>query len=152
MSENVFPVICKLRENKCSTNCPVTGCSSTYDSVEMFQKMTKRERSRFISLIRDITLPDSILLKQLHQALLDLMTLKCPTCSIPVDPFPDACSAIMCSYCGNHYCNFCFEAFATSQTDRDRANAHTHAATHNKSKAPASRDAFLSNSEETNLL
>lgn len=84
-------------------------------------------------------------MKQLYQTMLDLMTLKCPTCSNPVDPFPDACSAIMCLYCGNHYCNYCFEAFASGQSDVDRASAHMHAATHNDSKAPESRDAFLSN-------
>jgi ankyrin repeat protein len=72
------------------------------------------------------------------------MTLKCPTCKTPVDPFPDACSAVMCLNCGNHYCNYCFQGFATGQADKDRASAHEHTAIHHDSDRPGGRDAFLS--------
>ena len=72
------------------------------------------------------------------------MTLKCPTCQKPVDPYPDACSAVMCLYCGNHYCNYCFEAFATGVSTKDKADAHLHAAAHSESVVLEERDAFLS--------
>jgi hypothetical protein len=36
----------------------------------------------------------------------DILTLVCPTCRSPVDPFPDACSAVMCLNCGNYYCQY----------------------------------------------
>lgn len=60
---------------------------------------------------------------------LDVMTLRCPTCKTPVDPNPDACSAVMCLNCGGHYCNYCFMAFATGKQE-DRANCHKHVSTH----------------------
>ena len=75
---------------------------------------------------------------------LDVMTLKCPSCKTPVDPFPDACSAVMCLNCGHHYCNFCFQGFASGITEHDRAAAHEHVASHSLADRPESRDAFLS--------
>jgi len=47
-----------------------------------------------------------------------------------VDPFPDACSAVMCLNCGSYYCNYCFMGFSTGDADTDRGNSHAHAAEH----------------------
>ena len=77
-------------------------------------------------------------LQVLRSAILDVMTLKCPTCRVPVDPFPDACSAVMCLNCGNHYCNYCFTPFTTGVL------AHEHVASHSTNDRPENRDAFLS--------
>ena len=143
--ENVLPQIHKLRGTRCRIACPVNECGSTFDVVEAFERMEQRERSRFLGIVRDITLVESTMLKQLQLTLLELMTLKCPTCKNTVDPFPDACSAVMCLFCGNHYCNYCFMAFATGDSQQDRARAHTHVAIHNSDKPAQSRDAFLSN-------
>ena len=133
----------KLRGKQCAISCPENGCVAVYSTVPLFHKMAKRERARFKTILTDITFSDSSPLRQFHSALLDLMTVKCPSCKNPVDPFPDACSAIMCLNCGHHYCNYCFKAFASGVTERDRSAAHEHAATHNSNDRPETRDAFL---------
>lgn len=94
-------------------------------------------------MIHELVLYQDKDLKVQYSTLLDIMTLKCPTCKTPVDPFPDACSAVMCLNCGNHYCNYCFEGFATGKSDRDRAAAHEHTAGHHESDKHGGRDAFL---------
>lgn len=83
-------------------------------------------------------------LQHLRSALCDVMTLRCPSCKTPVDPFPDACSAVMCLNCGGHYCNCCFLGFSSGIMERDRALAHEHVARHNTSPEPEIHDAFLS--------
>jgi hypothetical protein len=72
-------------------------------------------------------------------ALLDVLSLKCPSCGATVDPFPDACSAILCLSCGHHYCNFCFAAFNGPVSESNKADAHRHVACHSPE-----RDPFLS--------
>ena len=98
--------------------------------------MPPREKARYKSILDDVS-AGSAGLQMLRSAILDVMTLKCPTCSVPVDPFPDACSAVMCLNCGNHYCNYCFKPFVTGVV------AHEHVASHSTSDKPENRDAFL---------
>eukprot|EP01036_Dinobryon_divergens_P046532 gene46532-62240_t len=104
--------------------------------------MSTREKSRYLSIINDVLL-DIPKFKHIHNCLCDVLTLKCPSCAAAVDPFPDACSAIMCLNCGYYYCNFCFAAFATGHPNIDRAMAHEHAADHHPSSLPGERSSFL---------
>lgn len=122
--------------------CPSYDCKCKYDMLNMYFAMNDIEKRRFRTLLSDL-LGDLPMVKQLRQKIQDGLTLKCPTCKTPVDPYPDACSAVMCLNCGNHYCNCCFQAFATGAADRDRAAAHRHAAEHNNAETPEARDSFL---------
>lgn len=143
VAENVFPQLYKLRDNRCAILCPIGGCNSAFNSLILFSKLPGREKSRYVSIIDDL-LGNDANLKMLKSTLIDLMTLKCPTCKTPVDPLPEACSAVMCLNCGNHYCNYCFQGFSSGITEKNRSAAHEHAAVHNDSEKPESRDAFLS--------
>lgn len=126
-----------MRETRCAIPCPAENCRSKFDPLRVFHQMPAREKARYKSILDDVTSNlDS--LQMLRSAILDVMTLKCPTCSVPVDPYPDACSAVMCLNCGNHYCNFCFTPFSTGVL------AHEHVASHSTSEKPENRDAFLS--------
>ena len=126
-----------MRETHCAITCPAENCRSRFNPLDVFRRMLPRESARYTSIMDDVmTNVDSF--QMLRSAILDVMTLKCPTCCVPVDPYPDACSAVMCLNCGNHYCNFCFKPFATG------VMAHEHVATHSTSEKPENRDAFLS--------
>jgi hypothetical protein len=105
--------------------------------MTLFTKMKEGEKKRYISMISSFNDTEKSLIQTLRSAILDLLTLKCPSCSIPVDPYPDACSAVMCLNCGQYYCNYCFSVF------EDRAEAHTHVASHSISESPEGRDPFL---------
>lgn len=120
------------------------GCKGEFNSLLLFELLAAPERLRYQSIIRDLLLVSDKNLNSLYSSIIDLMTLKCPTCKTTVDPYPDACSAVMCLNCGNYYCNYCFSGFASGQTDRDRAAAHEHTASHHESDRPEGRDAFLS--------
>lgn len=155
LAENVFPNIYRLRANRCAIVCPVHNCNCNYNSIILFSMMPPRERSRYLSILNDtVVAADKSIQKASHSfdtegsvrksyhgndvnllksAILDVMTLRCPQCKTTVDPYPDACSAVMCLNCGNHYCNYCFASFATGALDKDRAAAHSHAAVHNDS-------------------
>jgi hypothetical protein len=80
----------------------------------------------------------------LYTTIIDLLTLKCPTCRIPVDPNPDACAAVFCLNCGNEFCHCCFKGFSSNDKDKNKKDAHIHAATHHDSNVPEERNAFLS--------
>lgn len=140
MANNVFPQLFKMKETKCAIECPAQGCHHTYNSLILFERMATRERARYISILEDVA-AENARLKALRTTIHDMMTLKCPTCKTPVDPLPDACSAVMCLSCGHHYCNYCFAAFATGVAEKDRGMAHTHAASH--SEKSDGRDPFL---------
>ena len=68
-----------------------------------------------------------------------------------LDPFPDACSAVLCLNCGGFYCNFCYACFAHRQVHNGkektcdyRALAHKHVASHKLlTSADDTADAFL---------
>ena len=143
LAENVFPAVFRLRESRCAISCPADNCPCSFNSLHLFRFMPPRERARYMSLITDVVSGISRF-RMLRSAILDVMTLKCPSCKTPVDPFPDACSAVMCLNCGHHYCNFCFQGFASGITEQDRAAAHEHVASHSLADRPESRDAFLS--------
>jgi hypothetical protein len=81
-----------------------------------------RERQRYLSILEDICATHQPV-KLLKSAMLDLMTLKCPNCKTPVDPLPDACSAVMCLSCGGYYCNYCFEGFSTGMSGKFRISS-----------------------------
>uniref|UniRef100_A0A7S0SPB3 RING-type domain-containing protein n=1 Tax=Chromulina nebulosa TaxID=96789 RepID=A0A7S0SPB3_9STRA len=142
--ENVFTQIHKLRENRCAIYCPCNDCSSQYNLLDIFERLESRDKLRLISLIYDLVFPNEPNVKALKDAILDMMTLKCPTCKIPVDPMPDACSAILCIGCGSHYCNYCFVGFSSGNQDEDKRSSHLHVATHSTSTSPEGRDSFLS--------
>ena len=125
-----------MRDSKCAIPCPAENCHCTFNPLRMFHRMPPREKARYKSILDDVS-SGSAALQMLRSAILDVMTLKCPTCSVPVDPFPDACSAVMCLNCGNHYCNYCFKPFVTGVL------AHEHVASHSTSDKPENRDAFL---------
>jgi hypothetical protein len=126
-----------MRENRCAITCPAENCGSRFNPLHVFRRMQPRESARYSSIMDDVMANvDSF--QMLRSAILDVMTLKCPTCCVPVDPYPDACSAVMCLNCGHHYCNFCFMPFPTG------VMAHEHVATHSTSEKPENRDAFLS--------
>jgi uncharacterized protein len=157
LTENVFPYLHKLRKNKCAIECPVIGCHCVYNPIQIFSIIGTNERARYISIIKSISESFSSI-NRLRNTFQDILTLNCPTCRRPVDPFPDACSAVMCLNCGNYYCeflfllssldyhfvgNYCFQGFATGNSEEDRAASHTHSALHHPSEDPTKRDAFL---------
>jgi ankyrin repeat protein len=168
LMENIFPYLHKLRKNKCAIECPVIGCHCVYNPIQIFSIIGINERARYLSIIKSISESDSTIIR-IRNTFQDILTLNCPTCYRPVDPFPDACSAVMCLNCGNFYCksswifscslltaavllpnrsnipvgNYCFQGFATGNSDEDRAASHTHSALHHPSQDPTKRDAFL---------
>jgi len=140
LTQNIFPNLFALKRNNCAVHCPVIGCSHTYSPVLLYGKMEEHEKSRYKSIICSLsdTHPQ---LRNVKGAFQEILTLKCPSCSTPVDPNPDACSAIMCLSCGMWYCNCCFLKFSSDDSDANRSDAHTHAATHHTRHDH--RDAFL---------
>jgi len=137
MAENVMTRIFQMKNERCKVRCPITDCPGTYDCINLLSKMDCNEKMRFVSLLNEVVVCNCPKLTSLRNAIFDVLTLKCPTCFVPVDPNPDACAAVMCLSCGKHYCNYCFESFD------DRGEAHTHAATHNPNVVAENRDAFL---------
>lgn len=137
MAQNVMTRIFQLKNERCKVHCPMTDCPGKYDCITLFSKMECHEKMRFISLLNEVVVTNCPKLTSLRNAIFDLLTLKCPSCYVPVDPNPDACAAVMCLSCGKHYCNYCFQGFD------DRGEAHTHASTHNPNVVAESRDAFL---------
>lgn len=140
-----------MKECCCAISCPVSGCEASLNSLQVFSHLGhcvdtscgKNTQLRYRTIINDLVAYNNKNLKLLTSSIIDIMTLKCPVCKISVDPLPDACSAVMCLTCGNHYCNYCFESFASGQIHQDRAAAHRHTATHNNSNRLEDRDAFL---------
>jgi ankyrin repeat protein len=130
----------KLKETRGAVCCPVDQCGANFNSVTLLQVMSQREKLRYIGILESIA-AERRDIQRLKSALIDVVTLKCPSCNITIDPQPDACSAILCLNCGNYYCNYCFTAFASGDRHADSAKAHTHCAVH--SRNPHHRDAFL---------
>ena len=83
MSENVLAQVFKLRKNRGKVECPCSDCMSTMNSLAMFSLLEPRERSRYVSILSQITHEQSGVLR-LRDAVLDLLTLKCPKCKIAV--------------------------------------------------------------------
>lgn len=142
LTENVFPQLYKLKFNNCTVFCPSSGCSSSFCPIELYKLMEEREKSRYISIVKTIA-DSSNFISRLKCEFQEVLMLRCPACKNPVDPLPDACSAIMCLNCGKYYCNYCFAVFSSGTTEQNRAAAHEHAATHNTSDQLENRDAFL---------
>jgi hypothetical protein len=143
LGENVLPNMYKLKETRGAIACPSDACDTHFDTIELYAIMQKRERIRYLSIL-DVLVSQRPDLRRMKSALVDVVTLKCPSCSITIDPLPDACSAILCLNCGNYYCNYCFAPFATGDRDIDRAEAHAHCAIHNPQENATQRDSFLS--------
>jgi hypothetical protein len=57
--------------------------------VLLYGKMNDQEKARYSGIINSLseTMPQ---LNKLKAAFQDILTLKCPTCHNPVDPYPDA--------------------------------------------------------------
>ena len=139
LTENVLPQVHQLRSNKCRVKCPCNDCNELLDTLEIFRRLSKLPKIRYASTITGI-LSESVNSTAIsfRNALLDMLTLKCPSCSVPIDPTPDACSAVMCLNCGNFYCNYCFTPFIGVA---GRGEAHIHVASH--SRTSSGSDPFL---------
>ena len=137
MAENVLPKIYIIRQTNCAINCPCLNCEATYETMSMFENLSVRERTRLRTILNEIASSSHPILQTLRSTIFDILTIKCPSCRVPIDPFPDACSAVMCLNCGNHYCNYCFMTFD------DRGPAHEHVSTHSSS-SNVRADPFLS--------
>jgi hypothetical protein len=72
-----------MRQNRCAIPCPVVNCQCVLNPLETFHRMPVREKARYKSILEDVTSNVSSL-QLLKSAILDVMTLKCPTCSVPV--------------------------------------------------------------------
>ena len=145
LTENVLPQVHQLRSNKCRVKCPCNDCAELLDTLEIFQRLSKLPKIRYALTIIGI-LSESVNSTAIsfRNALLDMLTLKCPSCSVPIDPSPDACSAVMCLNCGNFYCNFCFTPFTGVA---GRGEAHIHVASHSRSSVGSvGSDPFLPSS------
>lgn len=105
LTENVFPHLHKLRKSKGSIECPVVGCGCVYNLITLYSIMGKNEKLRYLSIVKSIC-DESPMIPRLRNTFQDILTLHCPTCKRPVDPYPDACSAVMCLNCGNYYCKY----------------------------------------------
>jgi len=81
LAENVFPAVFRLRESRCAVACPAEHCACNFNSLSLLRFMPPRERARYISLIADVVsaIPR---FRMLRFAILDVMTLKCPTCKV----------------------------------------------------------------------
>eukprot|EP01041_Mallomonas_annulata_P009294 gene9294-19288_t len=147
LSHNIFPQIFELNSNSGIIRCPAENCSECFDSILLYNIIDTPSKVRYKSIIDDIlhNLPEiykeNIL--SLRSLLLESLTLKCSSCQATVDPFPDGCSAVRCLSCGNWYCNYCFMFFSSENTAQNRAEAHTHTATHHPSNILEQRDSFL---------
>lgn len=60
--------------------------------------------------------------KYFLEDLVETLTIRCPrpTCRVLLDLNPDACAAITCGNCGQHFCGCCYATFSSSQ------QAHLH--------------------------
>jgi hypothetical protein len=149
LSNNVCPNVFKLKESVCKVPCPCTGvngaCKSWYDDLDVFLNISDMgTRTRYLNTLEFVVdNPGPLEANQLlarevighRDGLLDALTLRCQnaSCTMPVDPNPDACAAIMCLSCGVYYCNCCFDSFpatAVGEGDDSSARAHAHVATH----------------------
>lgn len=73
----------KLRRNKGRVSCPSPNCDGEFNILEMFKMLEKRERARYTSIIGQINHEHSIVIR-LRDAMLDILTLKCPKCKTAV--------------------------------------------------------------------
>jgi len=113
LSKHVLPRTFELFDSCCIIKCPDAECCGHLDSVLIFSWALQPERKRYLSLI-DETLsrfppPKRHSVLELHTSLIDLLTLKCPSCFATVDPEPDGCSAVRCLSCGNWYYLYLFD-------------------------------------------
>lgn len=143
MSHNVLSQLYKLKFNKCEVSCPETDCTATYDTLKLFDALEANERNRYIQIVSSMAADSSSPIIGIKNSLLDSLSLKCPHCSIAVDPAPDACSAVSCLSCGYFYCNCCFLSFGKGQLDRGSRDAHEHCALHDILRPRDQRSAFL---------
>jgi len=152
-----------MKDSFCAVSCPGIACSCRYDDLDVFFGISDDSvRARFVNILESVV-DNQIVLeanKELcsqvaaHRAVfLDCLTLRCgnPACNMPVDPQPDACSAIMCLSCGLYYCNCCFRYFppghdVAADNISSSALAHQHVATHHpdyNTQRGAGGDAFV---------
>lgn len=84
-------------------------CECNYNAIQLFDMMQTNEKTRFITILDDTIVKRNLSkITLLRNVLLDVLTLACPNCKTPVDPYPDACSAILCLSCGNYYCKIIY--------------------------------------------
>eukprot|EP01038_Epipyxis_sp_PR26KG_P004476 gene4476-6327_t len=139
LSENVLTKLYELRKNNGCITCP--SCDANLNVLYVYNQLGVSERIRFKEIVDEVHASKESNVRRIADSVVELLTLKCPKCKVAVDPIPDACSAIMCLNCGSHYCNYCFQGFDYGDTAQDRAEAHTHAASH--SKETTNQSAFL---------
>lgn len=93
-----------------------TACCGviTYDSM--------KDNGVNASVVEDLIAKAGVASGYLKEDVLNAVSIKCPraTCAVLLDLNPDACAAISCSNCGQHFCLCCHARFASSQ------QAHLH--------------------------
>lgn len=132
-----------MREGRCAVPCPAVGCKGEFNPLMIYKNLISIHQQRYRSMISELVLEKDKSLQKLLLVILDHLNLKCPTCRSLVDPFPDACSAVLCVNCGGHYCNYCFKGYSSGNYEQDKAAAHTDAASHYKSNVPTDVNPFL---------
>jgi len=134
--------------------CPCPGCEECLDIIGVWSKIDALPKLRYVNLIKEFVYHPDLgkmhvevskrahdVCKQLHN---DALTLKCQSCFVSVDPSADGCSAVQCMSCGLYFCGCCLlSGFDKTDSARDRAEAHIHAATHHPSGDVSERNAFL---------
>ena len=152
IKSNVCPQIHKLKDSICSIPCPCLltelKCTHHCDDLAVFLEMsTDCDRLYYFNTVESVFFelkPSAFGLKvsTCVNLFLESVVLKCnnvlKNCQVPVDPQPDACSAVMCLSCGAYYCNCCFQCFVGDDTDSSSSQAHKHVVVHHPNFAPSS--------------
>lgn len=75
------------------------------------------------------------------RAIIDSLTLGCPSCQTAIDPNPDGCVAMRCASCSQYFCLLCF----SEQPDSITCHSHARVCPNNPSKnmfaSPSIREA-----------
>ena len=143
MSHNVLPQLYKLKFNRCEILCPDGDCKEHYNLRSLLRILNKDESTRLLQIAQTVAGDDKSPIFKYKGDILDSLSLKCPHCEAAVDPSPDACCAVSCLNCGYFYCHCCFEPFGKGEADRGSKQAHEHCATHDTTRPPEQRSAFL---------
>ncbi len=123
--------------------CPVPNCKSYFDPYFGYQLYSSGQKIRYKDILEKVVRANYRALNARCIGLLSTLTLTCPHCNTAVDPSPDACSAVQCLTCSGYYCHCCFAGFKSADTNKDRGDAHIHAATHKPVKPGETADAFV---------
>ena len=148
LTVNILPKAFEVKASFAVIRCPSSGCSQVFHPLELYIIMDTNNKRRYQRILEELlcviskrggthvakkerTFVDAIGAgRRVNTALVDLLTLRCPTCRQAIDPFPDACAAVLCLCCGSYYCNCCLMAFCSGDSAVDKAECHRHTTTH----------------------